>query len=1511
MLKEAARTIKNVVYYDDVQILVREATSNSKDIPTPAILKQIGTYMIQYDTYSTILAMLWKRLCDLEYKRHVIKALLCIDYLVRLNPPTPGVQLRLIVDIKDKFNDLDRLAKLHTMGNGISNELVIRIQRIAEQLVEFITRVESGDVVLNDDTTIQETKKHIKKKKKKKTISDTTNHNDSNQIELLPSDTLTNFLDVSATQPPSTQPSINQYGFDFLLDNNDYFSNTPHNHPHHEQQTVQYDTQPTVQQSWQCNHCSFNNRMDSLECQVCQTNRFGNHKSIESSHTVAHDIVPDTNANSKQSILASGGWACSWCSYLNNSSRETCEVCDKGRIASNFSNVVKLEYLRKQQTKQDVVNKSWVCHSCTFANKADDILCAICSTPNPHASQSAINDAQAIQAKKQEKRGDNDMMIHDIDVFSYTSNQDAPAILQRNKQSATQPANDRRSTMPAKLQQTLQSVTPTNSAGKNTLPSINENDNMVLPVQLSITQQNSHAAKQPIQFQNRTPQLQHSQSHQSSPRNTLSINISDDPFTDLANKRAVQSNNVSPHNRTGTTQPQRSGTLPAQISTVLSQQRNTNKQLFNDKLPSNKQWICTHCTYANDSVKLVCEMCNTPKVQSLMNKQSPRHALQPQPQPAVQSQQWQCATCTYINSANDKTCQMCNNTPNQRALVSVPQSQPAQSAPVHKPTTNMKNNNTDLLSMFDVSATQPSSSQQQQSRRTTAPGGPQISPNISPDTQLPLHPSQSQSTLLSQQNLPQTAYTRRSKVESQLPVSHSSNFPIQSSTAANNNSNQSTNDVVRSISLDSLIISPSQNRATPFDYISSHDNSQSTSVVPSHQNSPHKSNHTNSNIDLFADLMNQQQSLTTQPYINPVVTTTPYYTPQTQYTSIKPSHTHSYTQQQSTNQLQLPTNDELLSPTTAASRRRTLPQSMWSPVSITQSAKQQTRQLSFGEMFDQAANNFATDWVTSAVPVPSTQNNNNNISNPFDNVPTPKNNSNIHQKSKQPHNRAISSIDLFDSVPTQPQAPALPPPRKSASNKPQLATDTYNPVTYNKRSGSDEHKTTDAITNHHKPQLDLPSAIDSRGVSQFEILSPSTHIHVSDDNSSDDTRQKIIDEIISSEITYVDYLYECIANYLDPLKRQCDKLNLTSKQISSIFSNLTVLTQFHTIFLTDIKSITSNKSNISTVFLQYADFLKMYTQYLNSYEKAIATINSLRDNKKFQNFLKTKIVELNGKSLMYYLIMPVQRIPRYVLLLRELIKYTSPLHTEYQTLQHALDKLESIAAYINSSKKYVENMSKLLDIQNRISGLNGVIYMPTRRLLHEGKLRLHGSDDMLVFLFNDLYLYTNNNFDVCGKIELTDLQLIDKQQHDDSHTATDSGSNSNTIILYNKTDQSELLFQCDTINEYNEWNDYIKSALAAQHNNNSTTNKLMQKSSSTNNVINSSRDELFDNVACSISVASPKLNHTTATNSTHISDTTSISSETINNINHASPPPLPTFNKKKPSPQIYTHDLEI
>ena len=90
----------------------------------------------------------------------------------------------------------------------------------------------------------------------------------------------------------------------------------------------------------------------------------------------------------------------------------------------------------------------------------------------------------------------------------------------------------------------------------------------------------------------------------------------------------------------------------------------------------------------------------------------------------------------------------------------------------------------------------------------------------------------------------------------------------------------------------------------------------------------------------------------------------------------------------------------------------------------------------------------------------------------------------------------------------------------------------------------------------------------------------------------------------------------------------------------------------------------------------------------------------------------TRFQERNGSLSAEYsvfdiaalLILPVQRIPRYSLLLQQLCECTPQDHPDYDTLQEAKVAVENIAEGINDTKRAHEKLDPLVQLQNSMSG---------------------------------------------------------------------------------------------------------------------------------------------------------------------------------------------------------------
>eukprot|EP00999_Lentomonas_sp_LEN2_P000974 NODE_197_length_1930_cov_41.433167_g173_i0.p1 GENE.NODE_197_length_1930_cov_41.433167_g173_i0~~NODE_197_length_1930_cov_41.433167_g173_i0.p1 ORF type:complete len:615 (-),score=88.54 NODE_197_length_1930_cov_41.433167_g173_i0:86-1807(-) len=107
------------------------------------------------------------------------------------------------------------------------------------------------------------------------------------------------------------------------------------------------------------------------------------------------------------------------------------------------------------------------------------------------------------------------------------------------------------------------------------------------------------------------------------------------------------------------------------------------------------------------------------------------------------------------------------------------------------------------------------------------------------------------------------------------------------------------------------------------------------------------------------------------------------------------------------------------------------------------------------------------------------------------------------------------------------------------------------------------------------------------------------------------------------------------------------------------------------------------------------------------------------------------------------LIMPVQRIPRYIMLLERMFKSTHPLHPDFDTLEAALSKLRGIANYINKKNEEMDNLNKLQEIQSMMNGACPTLPSKDRRFIREGVCVLLNSPERArrhFFLFNDAIL---------------------------------------------------------------------------------------------------------------------------------------------------------------------------
>ncbi|KAL8194594.1 UNVERIFIED_CONTAM: hypothetical protein K2H54_025613 [Gekko kuhli] len=144
----------------------------------------------------------------------------------------------------------------------------------------------------------------------------------------------------------------------------------------------------------------------------------------------------------------------------------------------------------------------------------------------------------------------------------------------------------------------------------------------------------------------------------------------------------------------------------------------------------------------------------------------------------------------------------------------------------------------------------------------------------------------------------------------------------------------------------------------------------------------------------------------------------------------------------------------------------------------------------------------------------------------------------------------------------------------------------------------------------------------------------------------------IIDEMVTTEQEYVRSLRYIIESYFPEMERVDLPQDLRGKR-SVIFGNLEKLYDFHSqYFLRELESCCNHPLRVSHCFLRHKDQFGMYALYSKNKPKSDALLAS-RGN----TFFKFKQMQLGDKmDLASYLLKPIQRMSKYALLLKDLIK---------------------------------------------------------------------------------------------------------------------------------------------------------------------------------------------------------------------------------------------------------------
>uniref|UniRef100_A0A8C2BD49 Phosphatidylinositol-3,4,5-trisphosphate-dependent Rac exchange factor 2 n=1 Tax=Cyprinus carpio TaxID=7962 RepID=A0A8C2BD49_CYPCA len=202
-----------------------------------------------------------------------------------------------------------------------------------------------------------------------------------------------------------------------------------------------------------------------------------------------------------------------------------------------------------------------------------------------------------------------------------------------------------------------------------------------------------------------------------------------------------------------------------------------------------------------------------------------------------------------------------------------------------------------------------------------------------------------------------------------------------------------------------------------------------------------------------------------------------------------------------------------------------------------------------------------------------------------------------------------------------------------------------------------------------------------------------------------------------------------------------------------LFSNLEEILSVHRDFLSMVEELLQPDPNpyheVGRCFLHFRGRFQIYDEYCGNHEKAqrlllelnkIRTVRTLLLNCMLLGGRKNTEVPLEG-----YLVAPIQRICKYPLLLRELLKRTPKKHNDYLMVQESLQVMKAVCSSINEAKRQMEKLEVLEEWQSHIEGWEGSnITDSCTEMLMQGvllKISAGNIQERIFFLFDNLLVY--------------------------------------------------------------------------------------------------------------------------------------------------------------------------
>ncbi|XP_018558968.1 FYVE, RhoGEF and PH domain-containing protein 4a isoform X2 [Lates calcarifer] len=378
---------------------------------------------------------------------------------------------------------------------------------------------------------------------------------------------------------------------------------------------------------------------------------------------------------------------------------------------------------------------------------------------------------------------------------------------------------------------------------------------------------------------------------------------------------------------------------------------------------------------------------------------------------------------------------------------------------------------------------------------------------------------------------------------------------------------------------------------------------------------------------------------------------------------------------------------------------------------------------------------------------------------------------------------------------------------------------------------------TEQDEDHSPPQMDRT---DTESHTKNEDSGTTTESEHRNEEGSADHKEtneqklfKIASELLQTEKAYVARLNLLDQVFCAKLMEEANKGTFPVDVVKNIFSNIVSIHAFHSQFLLpDLEKRMgewSSTPRIGDILQKLTPFLKMYAEYVKNFDKAMELLKQWTDR---SPQFKAIIQEIQSQevcgclTLQHHMLEPVQRVPRYEMLLKDYLKKLPQDDPDRRDAEKSLEIIAMAATHSNSAIRKSENLKKLLEIYEMLGEEEDIVH-PSNEFIKEGhilKLAARNTSAMerYLFLFNNMLLYCVPKFSLGGpkytvrtRIGIDGMKVLETTNEDYPHTFQVSGKE-RMLELQASSEQDKAdwikAFQ-ETIEIFQQKNESFKNAL--------------------------------------------------------------------------------------------------